>query len=139
LHSEHCHFRCLAAIAAANKISKVVGTKKRPGFLARPFIFYPRGFPIFNPKKLGVFWYNRNIIGGWGIPLIGDFNLAKIIGCGLFSSIGLAAFMYGKRTQSMRAMITGVALMAYPYFISSTVVIYLAGISLTAALYFWRD
>jgi len=74
-----------------------------------------------------------------GIPFFGDFNLVKIIGYGLFSSIGFVAFMYGKKTRSTHAMITGVALMVYPYFISSTLVIYLAGIFLTAALYFWRD
>ena len=36
-------------------------------------------------------------------------------------------------------MIIGAALMAYPYFISGTFFLYLIGITLTAALYFWRE
>ncbi len=74
-----------------------------------------------------------------GIPFIGDFSLAKFIGCGIFSSIGFVAFMYGRKVQSIRTTVTGVALMAYPYFFSSVLLIYLLGIVLTAVLYFWRD
>ncbi len=74
-----------------------------------------------------------------GLSSIGDFNAAKIIAYSLFSLIGIAAFMYGKKSQSMRPMIIGIALMGYPYFFSETLIIYIIGIALTAALYFWRD
>jgi len=36
-------------------------------------------------------------------------------------------------------MMIGFALMVYPYFISGTFFLYLVGIALTAALYFWRE
>jgi hypothetical protein len=36
-------------------------------------------------------------------------------------------------------MAIGLVLMIYPYFFSGTLAIYLVGIALTAALYFWRD
>lgn len=74
-----------------------------------------------------------------GIPLIGGLSVARIIGCGIFSTIGFVAFMYGKKIRATRTMITGVAMMAYPYFFTSTFFIYLAGVILTAVLYFWRD
>ena len=52
---------------------------------------------------------------------------------------GFVAFIYGKKNKFFRPMIIGIALMAYPYFISGTFFIYLVGITLTAALYFWRE
>lgn len=36
-------------------------------------------------------------------------------------------------------MIIGSALMAYPYFFSGTPLIYLVGLALIAALYFWQE
>jgi hypothetical protein len=36
-------------------------------------------------------------------------------------------------------MVIGIALMAYPYFFSQMLAVYLIGIVLTAVLYFWRD
>jgi hypothetical protein len=68
-----------------------------------------------------------------------DFNLLKIVAYTIFGAIGFVAFVYGKKNALWRPMITGLALMAYPYFLSGTFVIYLVGIVLTAALYFWRE
>jgi hypothetical protein len=68
-----------------------------------------------------------------------DFSAAKIAACIIFSSIGFVAFVYGKKNQFFRAMIVGFALMIYPYFIPGAFLLYLIGIILTAALYFWRD
>ncbi len=65
--------------------------------------------------------------------------MLNIFGGLLFSAIGLIAFGYGKRKSSIRTMGIGAVLMAYPYFISSTVVMYLVGIGLTAALVIFRD
>jgi hypothetical protein len=78
-------------------------------------------------------------LAGIGLPQADDFSTAKIFACIIFGAIGIAAFLYGKKNSFFRPMIIGVALMAYPYFISGTFFLYLAGIVLTAALYFWRD
>jgi len=71
--------------------------------------------------------------------VFGDFNFVKISACTIFGAIGFVAFVYGKRNTLWRTMIIGIALMAYPYFFSEILALYLIGIALTAALYFWRD
>ncbi len=57
----------------------------------------------------------------------------------LFSSIGFAAFVYGKKSMRVGPMVLGVVLMIYPYFISELWQIYVLGCILCGALYFWRD
>ena len=78
-------------------------------------------------------------MAGIGLPLAGDFNGAKILAYIIFGAIGFAVFVYGKKNKFVRPMIIGFALMVYPYFFSGTLVIYLVGIALIAALYFWRE
>ena len=71
-----------------------------------------------------------------------DFILpsaAELFASILFSTIGFAAFMYGKKSAHFQPMLVGVALMIYPYFISGTALLYGVGIVLCAALYWWRD
>ena len=68
----------------------------------------------------------------------GDFDFAKIAACTIFGAIGFVAFAYGKKNAFWLPMIIGLALMVYPYFFSGALAIYLIGIVLTAALYFWR-
>lgn len=70
---------------------------------------------------------------------LGNFSPSNLLAGIIFGMIGLIAFIYGKRTQAWRPMIIGVILMAYPYFISGTVLLYLIGTALTAALFFWRE
>ena len=67
------------------------------------------------------------------------YDVAKIAAYIIFGAIGFAAFAYGKKNMFWRTMVVGVALMAYPYFCSGTLTIYIIGIALTAALYFWRE
>ena len=76
---------------------------------------------------------------GMGLLQANDFSAVKIFACTIFGAIGFVAFIYGKKNKFFRPMIIGIALMAYPYFISGTFFIYLVGITLTAALYFWRE
>ena len=63
----------------------------------------------------------------------------NIIGGLVFGSIGFVAFVYGKKLSSFRALGIGVALMIYPYFVRSTVWLYVVGVALTVSLYFFRD
>ncbi|MBN1354467.1 MAG: hypothetical protein JW994_07345 [Candidatus Omnitrophica bacterium] len=71
--------------------------------------------------------------------MFSDLGAAKIFAWVIFGMIGFAAFLYGKKISSFRVMLIAVALMIYPYFISGTLFLYLAGIALTALLYFWRE
>jgi len=50
----------------------------------------------------------------------------------VFSSIGLGFFIYGKRQQRLVALLCGLALMIFPYFVSSAVFMVLIGTVLTA-------
>lgn len=71
--------------------------------------------------------------------LIAGFSTWGLIGALLFSSLGFIAFMYGKNNSEFRPMLTGIVLMAYPYLIRSTVLLYIIGIGLCAILYYWRE
>ena len=65
--------------------------------------------------------------------------MANMFGGLLFGTIGFLALTYGKRQSSLKTMGIGVALMAYPYFVSNTAVMYLVGIVLVAALFIFRN
>ena len=51
----------------------------------------------------------------------------------------MAAFVYGKKTGSLKPIIIGIALMAYPYFVESAGLIFLIGALLTGSLFVFRD
>ncbi len=48
----------------------------------------------------------------------------------LFGSIGMGYFVYGKKQGRVMPLLSGVALMIFPYFVSNTVVMVLIGILL---------
>lgn len=54
-------------------------------------------------------------------------NTANLLWGILLSSIGLGFFIYGKKQQRISALLCGAALMAFPYFVSSTVLLVLIG------------
>ena len=56
----------------------------------------------------------------------------------LFGSIGIGFFVYGRRQRMIVPLVCGLALMLYPYFVSSTWLILLIGIALMAVPYFLR-
>ena len=56
----------------------------------------------------------------------------------VFGSVGLAYFVYGKKQQRFVPLVCGIALMAYPYFISNTVLLVAVGLVLSAVPYFLR-
>ena len=79
------------------------------------------------------------ILSTMGVPQSNGFSLALIIAWVIFGGIGFVALAYGKKMQNFRALIIGIALMAYPYFIHQTLWTYVVGIALCLALYFWRE
>jgi hypothetical protein len=56
----------------------------------------------------------------------------------LFGSVGLGFFMYGKKQRAVVPLLCGVALMAFPYFVSSTLLLVVIGVVLMAVPYFVR-
>lgn len=56
----------------------------------------------------------------------------------LFSSIGLGFFIYGRKQQKPVPLVCGLALMIYPYFVSTTLPLVAIGAILTALPYFVR-
>ena len=55
-----------------------------------------------------------------------------------FGSFGLGFFMYGKKQKKLMPFISGVLLMAFPYFISSPVIMVIIGTTLMVMPYFVR-
>jgi hypothetical protein len=66
-------------------------------------------------------------------------NPSALFGSLLFGAIGLGAFMYGKRMVLWKPMVMGVTLMAYPYFVPQTWLIYTIGCTLCLGLFVFRD
>lgn len=56
----------------------------------------------------------------------------------VFGSIGLGFFVYGKKQQRLIPFVCGVALMIFPYFVSSVSLLVGIGILLMALPYFVR-
>ena len=54
----------------------------------------------------------------------------------IFSSVGLGFFIYGKRQSAIMPMVCGVALMIYPYFVSSVILLVIIGVVLMVLPYF---
>ena len=61
------------------------------------------------------------------------------IGNIVFSGIGFVAFAYGKKQTQWRAVAIGIALMTYAYFVPNTIIMYVIGCFLTAALFVFRE
>lgn len=80
-----------------------------------------------------------SLLGAVGVPDGKSFDMAKMFGYFIFGGIGFVAFVYGKKNSFFKPMAIGIVLNVYPYFISSTLLIYIIGIILTVALFMWRD
>ena len=65
-------------------------------------------------------------------------NTSSLLWGLLFGSIGLAFFIYGKKQRAVVPLICGLALMIFPYFISSTFLLVILGVVLVALPYFLR-
>ncbi len=65
-------------------------------------------------------------------------SAAALFGSLLFGVVGIAAFRYGKKSALLMPMILGIALMAFPYFVPQTWLLYTIGSALTSAVWFFR-
>jgi len=57
----------------------------------------------------------------------------------IFSAIGMGYIVYGKKQRQAVALICGVALCAYPYFISNTILVITIGIALMVLPFYLRN
>jgi len=57
----------------------------------------------------------------------------------IFGSIGVGFFVYGKKQGEVVPLLCGLALMIFPYFVSSTFLLIAIGVALMAIPYFFRD
>ena len=56
----------------------------------------------------------------------------------LFSAIGMSFFIYGRKQRRAVPLVCGIVLMAYPYFVPSTIWLVVIGAMLCAVPYFVR-
>ena len=56
----------------------------------------------------------------------------------LFGSIGMGFFMYGKKQRSIIPLCSGLALIVFPYFMTSVAMLLIVGVVLIAIPYFVR-
>ena len=68
-----------------------------------------------------------------------NFSAGSIFAGIVFGAIGFAVFIYGKKQVSFKPMLIGIALMAYPYFVSNTILLWGIGAALTFSLFIFRD
>ena len=66
-------------------------------------------------------------------------NAADLTADLVFGAIGMAAFVYGRKQSRLKTMLIAIAIMAYPYFVSDTLLLYGIGIALTVALFVFTD
>ena len=64
---------------------------------------------------------------------------ANLFGGFLFGTVGFFALMVGKKQANFKMLSLGILLMAFPYFVESTVWLYVIGAGLTALLFIFRD
>jgi len=62
-------------------------------------------------------------------------DTATILASVIFGSIGFAAFVYGKKQASAKALVIGVVLMVYPYFVPNPIALFAIGTVLTVLLF----
>jgi hypothetical protein len=56
----------------------------------------------------------------------------------LFGSIGLGYLIYGRKQRAVVPLLCGLALMVFPYFVSSNILMVAIGLVLMAIPYFFR-
>ena len=57
----------------------------------------------------------------------------------LFSAIGFAAFLYGRKQAKWAPMVFGAALVLITFVIPDTLLLWVAGVALCAALFWFRE
>jgi hypothetical protein len=64
-----------------------------------------------------------------------DLDANQLIVAMLVSLVGFALFVYGKKQRRAPHLVAGIALMVYPYFVSSVVLVLLIAAALMGGLW----
>ena len=64
-----------------------------------------------------------------------DLSFSTLFAGIVFGCIGFGAWRWGRKRDSARGMILGILLMGFPYFVSGSVMTWVVGAVLTAALF----
>ncbi len=67
-----------------------------------------------------------------------NFSVSNVLAGFVFGIIGFAALKYGRKQQLLKPMLVGVALMAYPYFVTNTILLWAVGAALTLSLFIFN-
>ena len=67
-----------------------------------------------------------------------NITISSVLAGFIFGIVGLAAFMYGRKQSLLKPMLLGAVLMAYPYFVTNTAILWSAGVVLTALLFLFN-
>jgi len=62
-------------------------------------------------------------------------NANSLLASVLLGSVGMGFFVYGKKQRRAPHLVVGVALMVYPYFVSSVALMLIIGVVLVGLLY----
>ena len=62
-----------------------------------------------------------------------------LFGSLFFSVIGMAAFVYGRKSALWKPVVIGMLLMAYPYLVSESWLFFAIGAALCVSLYIFRE
>ena len=68
-----------------------------------------------------------------------SFNPATLVLGGFFSLIGMAAFVYGRKTDRIGMVLGGVVLTVFPYFVGNPFLIALIGIATIVGIYLFPE
>ncbi len=66
-------------------------------------------------------------------------TLANLIGGVIYSGIGCAALIYGKKNSNWKPMVIGGLLLLFPFFVQDAIMIYIIGTVLTISLFIFRE
>jgi hypothetical protein len=64
-----------------------------------------------------------------------DFDASTLFANVVVSAVGIGFFIYGKKQRRAPQLVTGVLLMAYPYFVTGALLTYAIAVGLVAALW----
>jgi hypothetical protein len=74
------------------------------------------------------------------LPFDLDISISAIIAGLLFSTIGYFIFRNGKKKQIRHNYWAGIVLMIYPYFVTSTLLLYIIGLGICGYVFYrWDD
>lgn len=68
-----------------------------------------------------------------------NFSTSALFAGILFGAVGFTAFVYGKKRSEWKLMVIGGALMVVPYFVQNAWALWITGLVLVAAFWFFRD